>query len=74
MDKDNLGLVYDINELADAIQKQYEHLMDLDLPFDLSNVEFLAIVAPLPFNKLNENGTIYYAYTLYPVEKVDNPQ
>jgi len=68
------GLVYDINELADAIQKQYDKLLDLDLPFDLSDVEFLAIVAPLPFNKLNENGTIYYAYTLYPVEKVDNPQ
>lgn len=68
------GLVYDINELADAIQKQYDKLLDLDLPFDLSDVEFLAIVAPLPFNKLNENGTIYYAYTLYPVEKVDIPQ
>lgn len=68
------GIVYDINELADAIQKQYDKLLDLDLPFNLSDVEFLAIVAPLPFNKLNENGTIYYAYTLYPVEKVDNPQ
>lgn len=74
MDKDNSGLVYNINELVDAIQKQYEKLLDLDLPFDLSDMEFLAIVAPLPFNKLNENGTIYYAYTLYPVEKVDNPQ
>lgn len=68
------GLVYNINELADAIQKQYEHLMELDLPFDLSDMEFLVIVAPLPFNKLNENGTIYYAYTLYPVEKVDIPE
>lgn len=74
MDKDNSGLVYDINELADAIQKQYEHLMDLDLPFDLSNMEFLALVAPIPFIKLNEDGTIYYTYTLYPVEKVDIPQ
>lgn len=68
------GLVYNVNELPKAIQQRYEKLMDLDLTFDLSDVEFLAIVAPLPFNKLNENGTIYYAYTLYPVEKVDNPQ
>lgn len=68
------GIVYDINELADTIQKQYEKLLNLDLPFDLSNVKFLAIVTPLPFNKLNENDTIYYAYTLYPVEKVDIPE
>lgn len=74
IDKHNSGLVYDINELADAIQKQYEDLLDLELNFDLSDVEFLAIVAPLPFNKLNENDTIYYAYTLYPVEKVDIPE
>lgn len=74
IDKHNSGLVYDINDLADVIQKQYEDLLDLELNFDLSDVEFLALVAPLPFNKLNENGTIYYAYTLYPVEKVDNPQ
>lgn len=72
MDKDNSGLVYNINELADAIQKQYEDLLELN--FDLSDVEFLALVAPIPFNKLNEDGTIYYAYTLYPVEKVDIPQ
>ena len=68
------GLVYNINALPKAIQQQYDKLLDLDLSFDLSDMEFLAIVAPLPFNKLNENGTIYYAYTLYPVEKVDNPQ
>lgn len=72
MDKDNSGLVYNINELADAIQKQYEDLLELN--FDLSDVEFLALVAPIPFNKLNEDGTIYYTYTLYPVEKVDIPQ
>lgn len=74
IDKHNSGLVYDINELADAIQKQYEDLLDLELNFDLSDVEFLALVAPIPFNKLNEDGIIYYAYTLYPVEKVDIPQ
>ena len=68
------GLVYNINTLPKAIQQQYDKLLDLDLSFNLSDVEFLAIVAPLPFNKLNENGTIYYAYTLYPVEKVDIPE
>ena len=71
INKFNSGLVYDINDLTDAIQKTFENMLNLDLKFDLSDMEFLAIVAPLPFNKLNENGTIYYAYTLYPVEKVD---